>query len=99
MVIAPMIASPVAAKRRVNPSSWPDVGLMSGEAFLKPWIPPPKEAAWILVQIGHLYRIEAELRKQGAGVALRDAYRSSQSRPVIRRIQQALERWQSTQTT
>jgi transposase len=56
----------------------------------------PKEAAWILVQIGHLYRIEAELRKQRAGVALRDAYRSSQSRPVIRRIQQALERWQST---
>jgi hypothetical protein len=56
----------------------------------------PKEAAWILVQIGHLYWIEAELRKQRAGVALRDAYRSSQSRPVIRRIQQALERWQST---
>ena len=59
----------------------------------------PKEAAWILVQIGHLYRIEAELRKQGAGVALRDAYRSSQSRPVIRRIQQALERWQSTRAS
>jgi transposase len=54
----------------------------------------PKEAAWILIQIGHLYRIEAELRKQRAGVALRDAYRSSQSRPVIRRIRKALERWQ-----
>jgi hypothetical protein len=53
-----------------------------------------REAAWILVQIGHLYRIEAELRKQGAGVALRDAYRSCQSRPVIGRIRNALERWQ-----
>jgi transposase len=55
-----------------------------------------KEAAWILVQIGHLYRIEAQLRKQRAGVVLRDANRSSQSRPIIQRIRQALERWQST---
>ena len=54
----------------------------------------PKEAAWILVQISHLYRIEAELRRQRAGIALRDAYRSSQSRPIIRRIRKALERWQ-----
>ena len=39
---------------------------------------------------------EAQLRKQRAGVVLRDANRSSQSRPVIQRIRQALERWQST---
>ena len=56
----------------------------------------PKEAGWILVQIGHLSRIEAQLQKQRAGVVLRDAHRSSQSRPVIQRIRQALERWQST---
>jgi transposase len=56
----------------------------------------PKEAAWILLQIGHLYRIEAKLRQQRAGVVLRDAYRSSQSRPIIRRIRRALERWQQT---
>jgi transposase len=53
----------------------------------------PREAAWVLVQLKHLYHIEAELRCQRAGVALRDAYRSSQSRPVTRRIRQALERW------
>jgi transposase len=56
----------------------------------------PKEAAWILRQIRHLYQVEAALRKQRAGVALRDAYRSSQSRPITRRIRQALERWHRT---
>ena len=57
----------------------------------------PKEAGWILVQIRHLYQIEAELRQQRAGVALRDAFRSSQSRPIIQRIREALERWQKAQ--
>ena len=54
----------------------------------------PKEAGWILVQIRHLYQIEEELRQQRAGVALRDAFRSSQSRPIVQRIHGALERWQ-----
>jgi hypothetical protein len=56
----------------------------------------PKEAAWILAQIRYLYQIEAELRKQRAGIVLRDAYRSSQSRPIIRRIRQALDQWHKT---
>jgi transposase len=58
--------------------------------------PAPKEAGWILLQIGHLYQIEAALRKQRAGAALRDAYRSAQSRPIIRRIRRALEQWRKT---
>ena len=33
----------------------------------------PKEAGWILIQIGHLYAIERKLRRQQAGPALRDA--------------------------
>jgi transposase len=54
-----------------------------------------KEAAWILVQIGHLYDIERRLRRQQAGPALRDAYRISQSTPICRRIHRVLHRWHS----
>jgi len=53
----------------------------------------PKEAAWILIQIGHLYEIERRLRRQQAGPALRDAYRTSQSTPICRRIHRVLQRW------
>jgi transposase len=55
-----------------------------------------KEAAWILVQIGHLYEIERRLRRQQAGPALRDAYRISQSTPICRRIHRVLQRWHLT---
>ena len=52
----------------------------------------PKEAGWILIQIGHLYEIERRLRRQQAGPALRDAYRTSQSMPLCRRIHRVLKR-------
>jgi transposase len=53
----------------------------------------PKEAGWVLIQIAHLYAIERKLRCQRAGPALRAAYRASQSAPICRRIQRALQRW------
>lgn len=56
----------------------------------------PKEAGWILIQIGHLYAIERRLRRQRAGPALRDAYRISQSQPLCRRIHRVLQRWYIT---
>jgi transposase len=56
----------------------------------------PKEASWILIQIGHLYDIERTLRRQRAGCALRDAYRTSQSQPICRRIHRLLQRWYLT---
>jgi transposase len=56
----------------------------------------PKEASWILIQIGHLYEIERRLRRQQAGPALRDAYRTSQSTPICRRIHRVLQRWYLT---
>lgn len=56
----------------------------------------PKEAGWILIQIGHLYEIERRLRRQRAGRTLRDAYRSSQSRPICARIRRVLQRWHIT---
>src|SRR6478736_48380 len=48
----------------------------------------PKEAGWILIQIGHLYGIERRLRHQEAGPALREAHRTSQSTPLY---QQSIE--------
>ncbi|HEY4051814.1 MAG TPA: IS66 family transposase [Acidobacteriaceae bacterium] len=56
----------------------------------------PKEAGWVLIQIGHLYDIERTLRRQRAGPVLRDAYRTSQSAPICRRIQRVLQRWYIT---
>ena len=56
----------------------------------------PKEAGWVLIQIAHLYDIERKLRRQRAGPALRDAYRTSQSAPICRRIHRILLRWQFT---
>jgi transposase len=41
---------------------------------------------WILKQIGHLYRIEQELRESRAGPALRNAIRSSQSQLILKRL-------------
>jgi hypothetical protein len=50
----------------------------------------PPVCRWILRQIAGLYRIEAQLRRQKAGPALRLAVRQSQSAPLLRRIKQAL---------
>lgn len=41
---------------------------------------------FILRQMQHLYKIEAQLREQKAGPALRHAVRAAQSRPVMERI-------------
>jgi hypothetical protein len=56
----------------------------------------PKEAGWVLIQIARLYAIERKLRHQGAGPALRDAYRASQGAPICRRIHRVLQRWYIT---
>jgi transposase len=50
----------------------------------------PRQAGWLLRQIGHLYLIERQLREQCAGPAWRDAVRASQSRPILQRIGAAL---------
>jgi transposase len=54
----------------------------------------PKQAGWVLLQIGHLYSIERKLRRQGAGAVLRQADRASQSRMIYARIHRVLKRWQ-----
>ena len=46
----------------------------------------PKEASWVLIQIGHLYDIERSLRRRRTSLALRDADRASQSVPICNRI-------------
>lgn len=50
----------------------------------------PRQAGWLLRQIGQLYLIEQCLRQRRAGPALREAVRATQSRPIIKRIQAAL---------
>ncbi len=52
----------------------------------------PRTAGWIMRHIQHLYHIEARLRAQRAGPALRAAWRTHQSRPVVERIHRALVR-------
>jgi transposase len=56
----------------------------------------PRTTAWLLGQIGHLYRIERGLREQRAGPRLRAAIRAWQSRPIQERIQRALIRLKSS---
>ena len=51
-----------------------------------------RSAAWLLGQIQHRYRIEAERRAPRAGPALRAAVRAHPSRPLVGRIRQALLR-------
>lgn len=52
----------------------------------------PVLAGWLLNQIGHLYRLEAELRKMRAGARLRQAMRANLSRMILARIKKALSR-------
>ncbi len=52
----------------------------------------PRTAGWLIKQIQLLYRIEAKLREQKAGPALRQAVRASQSKPVVERIKKACTR-------
>ena len=49
-------------------------------------------SAWILGQIGQLYRIERRLRESRAGPALRAAVRQSESRPVLNRLHKLMIR-------
>jgi transposase len=50
----------------------------------------PRLAGWLLNQIQHLYRLEAELREHRAGPALRAAVRASQSQFIVKRIERVL---------
>ena len=52
----------------------------------------PRVGAWILNQIGILYRWEEQLRQSRAGPAAREALRSSHSRMVMERLHRALEK-------
>jgi len=50
----------------------------------------PRPAGWIVRQLQHLYRIEANLREQKAGPQLRAAVRASQSQPIVARLERVL---------
>ena len=50
----------------------------------------PRTAGWIVRQLQHLYRVEAELRDRKAGPRLRAAVRASRSQPIIARLERVL---------
>ena len=52
----------------------------------------PRTTGWLMRQLQHLYRIEAELRAHHAGPNLRAAVRAHQSRPIVERFKKALVR-------
>ena len=49
-----------------------------------------QHAAWVILQIKHLYEIEAHLRQGNFGPAYRKAYRRSHSKMIIKRLYQGL---------
>jgi transposase len=55
----------------------------------------PRVSGWFLRQIQNLYGIESALRQQKAGPALRQAVRAHQSRPIVKRIGRALNRFKT----
>jgi transposase len=50
----------------------------------------PRTAGWLLRQIQHLYRVEAQLREHRAGPRLRAAIRAHQSCFIVERLKKAL---------
>lgn len=55
----------------------------------------PKLTGWLLRQLQHLYRVEAELRELRAGPRLRAAVRASRSRMIVERLHRTLLRVQA----
>lgn len=64
--------------------------------FYEATIQSPGTSGWLVRQIQNLYQIEANLRASHAGPKRRAAFRASQSRPIIERIQRALLRLKSS---
>lgn len=52
----------------------------------------PRVAGWIIHQIGHLYKLESELRAARAGPALRSARRTAHSKPILKRLEKLMKR-------
>ncbi len=56
----------------------------------------PQVVGWLLNQIGHLYRIERELRDTQAGPSLRSSIRASESRMIYLRVRRVLDHFSLT---
>ena len=82
-----MIAEGVDKPAIVQAGCWAHVRRRFHEALTE----CPSQAGWIMRQIQHLYRIEAQLREMGAVPVVREAVRASQSMMVLRRIEKVLQ--------
>ncbi len=74
----------------VNPSLWLGAKAHARRKFYEARDQAPRQAGFILRQIGHLYRLEAVLRNAKAGPRLREAVRCAQSATIYRRIERTL---------
>jgi len=74
---------------------WQMLGCMAhARRYFHEALQEDRRAAWVVRQMGHLYVLEKSLRKQGGGPRLREARRAAEARPVLRRIERMLRRWQ-----
>lgn len=55
-----------------------------------------QRAAWIMRQLQHLYRIEAELRRSRAGPREHESKRAASSRPIVDRVMKALRQFKAS---
>ena len=60
--------------------------------FIEAQAEAPREAAWVLRQIQLLYGVEAGLRKEKAGPALKEARRAAATAMILKRLKGGLER-------
>ena len=75
-------------KRSPWPARWAHVRRKFHDALEQ----SPRTSAWLMRQLQHLHRIEAELREQRAGPGWRVAVRAHQSQPILTRLKNALLR-------
>jgi len=75
---------------RLRPQARPRVGRLLGARPTR-LLRGPRTLPSSPASIGHLYRVEARLRKSDASPKLRAVVRSAQSAPVLARIIQILE--------
>lgn len=83
-------AYPAFADKRGNTITLAGCWAHARRGFHETLAQAPRTKGWILRQIQHLYQVEARLREQRAGPALRLAVRSHQSRPLVERLHRAL---------
>lgn len=64
--------------------------------FIESLTEAPIRAAWIIRQLAHLYQLEKKLRESKVSPILRQAARSAQAGPILRRLEKAIHLFQAS---